>query len=69
MASQWGVGEVEQGTGSLSVRARDRKRGRSGCPQQAVEPGWSPWWGTAGQAQVRENLANHRRIFDRGNEC
>lgn len=63
------AGRGEKGKGSLSVRTQNQKRGgRLGGLEQAVETSWGPWWGAARQAQVRENLDDHRGIFDRRNE-
>ena len=61
---------VRRGTGQkkggVSVRAPNRNPGGSlGCLHERVEAGRGSWWGSARQAQVRENLDDHRRILDR----
>ena len=41
------------------------KSGSLGCLHERVEAGRGAWWGSARQAQVRENLDDHGGIFDR----
>ncbi len=39
-----------------------------GCLQELVETGRCPGWSAGGQAQVRENLDDHRGLFDGGDD-
>ena len=60
------VSAREPGRGSLSVRTANRNSGGGlGGLHECVETGWGAWRGAAGQAEVRENLAEHRGILDR----
>ena len=57
------------GKEDLSAQALNRNPvGRLGCLKEFVDAGRGFWWGTGGQAQVRENLADHCGIFDGGDE-
>ena len=59
------VSAREPGTGSLSVRAANRNSGGGlGGLHECVEAGRRSWWGTAGQAEVGENLDDHGGILD-----
>lgn len=51
------------------VRAPNRNPGGSlGGLHERVETGRGAWWGTTRQAEVGENLADHRGVFDRGED-
>ena len=51
--------------GSVSAQALNRNSGEGlGGLQERVEAGLGRWRGAGGQAQVRKNLDNHRRIVN-----
>ncbi len=53
------------GKGGVSAQKLNRKTGgRLGCLHERVEAARDSWWRARGQAQVRENLGDHRGIFD-----
>jgi len=58
-------GGLEIGQREAAVWAQNRYPGSLGCEKEVVEASWGARWRTGGQAQMRENLDDHRGIFDR----
>ncbi len=59
----WGTGQRKRvGSGP------EPESGGLGCLQERVEAGWGSWWGPGGQAQVAQNLADHRGLFNGGDD-
>ncbi len=60
----WRVGWETGQRGSVGSDTEPESWEGLGCLPERVEPGRGAWWGSGGQAQVGENLDDHRGVFN-----
>ncbi len=64
VAPLWRVGRGTGQRGSVGSKPEPESWEGLGCLPERVEAGRGAWWSAGRQAQVGENLDDHRGIFD-----